>query len=80
MSKGAFRVGDVVRLSGTERLALVVARAYIDGLYPVVEVRDDYEYHDPHNFQPDMWGADDMELLIPCEESGEFPAWKGGER
>ena len=75
MSYYNFDIGDVVRLSGTNRVAIVIARCKEEGFYHVVEVKDDWEYYDPQNFQRDRWERYYMELLIPCGEVKEFPQY-----
>lgn len=80
MSGRQFTVGDVVRLSGTRRIAIVVAHVDKKGFIPVVEVLDDWEYDDPQNYQADRWDYDALELLIPAEKADDFPQYgKGGE-
>lgn len=81
MSGRQFTVGDVVRLAGTHRIALIVAHTDKDGFIPVVEVMNDWEYNDPQNFHADRWDVYDLELLIPAEEADDFPQHvKGGEQ
>lgn len=75
MSDYNFDVGDVVRLSGTYRLALIVAGCDKEGYYHVVEVKDDLVYDDPQNFQHDRWDSYDMELLIPSMDAKDFPEY-----
>ena len=76
MSDYIFEVGDVVRLSGTYRLALIVAGCDKDGFYPVVEVKDDFQYNDAQNFQADRWHRYDIEILIPCMYAKDFPTYE----
>lgn len=81
MSDYTFTVGDVVRLRGTGYIALIVAVCDNDDYYPVVEIKDDWEYNDSQNFQENRWLRWDIELLIPRVYSDEFPVYgeKGGE-
>ena len=78
MSYYSFDVGDVVRLSDTHRLALIITGCDKEGYFTVVEVKDDFQYYDPNNYQVGRWHRYDIELLIPCMYAKEFPQY--GER
>ena len=75
MSDYIFEVGDVVRLSGTYYMAIIIAGPDKEGYYHVVEVKNDLEYYDTQNFQVNRWDRYDMELLIPIMEAKEFPKY-----